>query len=89
MSVGTSNYYLYACFRRDLRKGYRWAANLLVYPQGDWYGTVSQSDVPHLLDSVLEIKHSNGDQVNQFWRGRMGLTTKEQKDLANKIQLND
>ncbi|KAI0777578.1 Sucrase/ferredoxin-like-domain-containing protein [Trametes elegans] len=33
--------------------GHKYAANLLVYPYGDWLGTVQDFDVPQVLDDVL------------------------------------
>ena len=56
--------------------GHRFAGNVLVYPAGDWYGYVTPTDVAHILAA-----HTNsGDLPTELWRGRMGLTPKEQTD---------
>ncbi|KAF8587614.1 hypothetical protein K439DRAFT_1630500 [Ramaria rubella] len=67
--------------------GHKNAPNLLVFPFGDWYGNVDSTDLTGLIDhyvSRLEerpIPPSLLDGPNRFqWRGRMGMTRKEQGD---------
>jgi len=72
--------------------GHKYAANMLVYPHGDWYGYLQPSDVPALLEHILStqpytLTHSDAPpppQLLKHWRGRMGLTPDEQKQLAEK-----
>ncbi|ETW75223.1 hypothetical protein HETIRDRAFT_330819 [Heterobasidion irregulare TC 32-1] len=74
--------------------GHKYAANLLVYPFGDWYyirlGNVRTEDVPTILDTILARPHrhrqSNERDVHPplclpHWRGRMGLLADEQVSL--------
>ena len=50
--------------------GHAYAGNVLIYPEGDWYGYVTPADVPRLVDRHL----AGGEIVWDLWRGRMGLT---------------
>ncbi|KAL7284220.1 hypothetical protein ACG7TL_001502 [Trametes sanguinea] len=72
--------------------GHKYAANVLVYPYGEWLGNVQEVDVPMILDEILAWRASyqeraaqSGGQVQDmpplcppFWRGRMGLEKEEQ-----------
>ncbi|KAI9063684.1 hypothetical protein FKP32DRAFT_1571761 [Trametes sanguinea] len=72
--------------------GHKYAANVLVYPYGEWLGNVQEVDVPMVLDEILawraqyqERAAQSGGQVDDmpplcppFWRGRMGLDKDEQ-----------
>ncbi|KAG5644528.1 hypothetical protein DXG03_008270 [Asterophora parasitica] len=65
---------------------HRHAANLLVYPHGDWLGLLKPEDVPSVLTSILEYSiRPFGAQdkpiVPRHWRGRMGLSKDEQVEL--------
>lgn len=53
--------------------GHVYAGNILVYPEGDWYGYVTPADIPRLVDSHL----AGGEIVWDLWRGRMGLTPEQ------------
>ena len=53
--------------------GHAYAGNVLIYPEGDWYGYVSTADVPRLVDRHLAA----GEIVWDLWRGRMGLTPEQ------------
>ena len=55
------------------------AANVLVYPGGDWYGYVTPDDVPRIVDHMMR-----GEIVRNLWRGRMGITPEEQLEHAKK-----
>ncbi|OCH88019.1 hypothetical protein OBBRIDRAFT_735238 [Obba rivulosa] len=66
----------------------RYAANILVYPHGDWLGIVRPGDVPVVLDEILarhdvtkEYHASLSPLCPKFWRGRMGLAKDEQLAL--------
>ncbi|KAL6300348.1 Sucrase/ferredoxin-like-domain-containing protein [Sparassis latifolia] len=68
--------------------GHKYAANVLVFPYGDWLGTVQAVDVPGILDEILERHGSAGSHEGQlpplcppFWRGRMGLDKDQQLAL--------
>ncbi|KAI0674257.1 Sucrase/ferredoxin-like-domain-containing protein [Trametes maxima] len=80
--------------------GHKYAANVLVYPFGDWLGGIQDFDVPHILDDVLAWHASNRQATPgstaapparavaplcpPFWRGRMGLDKGEQLALFAK-----
>ena len=49
--------------------GHEYAGNVIVYPEGDWYGYVTPADV----DRILEQHVLGGEIVDDRWRGRMGL----------------
>ena len=44
--------------------GHRYAGNVLSFPPGDWYGTVTPADVDELLEAV-----ESGSIVERLWRG--------------------
>jgi (2Fe-2S) ferredoxin len=54
--------------------GHRFAGNVLIYPDGNWYGYVTSRDVRRIVEQHIE----KGDIVTDLWRGRMGLTPEEQ-----------
>ncbi|KAF5310073.1 hypothetical protein D9619_010335 [Psilocybe cf. subviscida] len=74
--------------------GHKWAANLLVFPQGEWLGLVKPEDVPSInswATNALEqgarpLRLSDPPSFPAHWRGRMGLSKEEQKDLLAKYQ---
>ncbi|KAJ7100723.1 Sucrase/ferredoxin-like-domain-containing protein [Mycena belliarum] len=66
--------------------GHKFAANLLVFPQGEWLGMLTPQDVPHVLDMILASERRPSSTVDapicpEFWRGRMGLDKEEQLSL--------
>ncbi|KAH9919493.1 Sucrase/ferredoxin-like-domain-containing protein [Epithele typhae] len=69
--------------------GHKYAANVLVFPTGDWLGTVQDFDAPHILDEILARHSGSGVLAHTsapplcppFWRGRMGLDKDEQLAL--------
>ncbi|KAH9849410.1 Sucrase/ferredoxin-like-domain-containing protein [Lenzites betulinus] len=76
--------------------GHKYAANVLVYPYGDWLGNVQEADVPRVLDAILDAHHHRAQSeldgapeldtepaplCPPFWRGRMGLDKEEQLAL--------
>ncbi|KZS90147.1 hypothetical protein SISNIDRAFT_488679 [Sistotremastrum niveocremeum HHB9708] len=69
--------------------GHKYAANVLVFPHGDWYGNLRAENVPNALDVALAASPSKRsseppDQtLSRFWRGRMGLSKSQQIDLIS------
>ncbi|KAG8953882.1 hypothetical protein FRC04_001512 [Tulasnella sp. 424] len=69
--------------------GHVWAANVLVYPSGDWFGNVRPRDVPSLLSLFVPPPSSPLDYPSltshplfrAHWRGRMGLSKDQQSQL--------
>jgi len=70
--------------------GHKYAANVLIYPRGEWLGYVKPEDVPTILDRALEEHSLDLDWdpstapllIPRHWRGRMGLEKEEQLTLA-------
>jgi (2Fe-2S) ferredoxin len=48
--------------------GHQYAGNVLIYPEGDWYGYVTPAAVPRLIEEHI----IGGNIVRELWRGRMG-----------------
>ncbi|TFK23814.1 hypothetical protein FA15DRAFT_593482 [Coprinopsis marcescibilis] len=66
--------------------GHKYAANVLVYPQGEWLGLVRPEDAPRVISSVIALPARPLDPFDPIllkphWRGRMGLGKDEQVDL--------
>ncbi|KAI0324073.1 hypothetical protein GY45DRAFT_1331926 [Cubamyces sp. BRFM 1775] len=77
--------------------GHKYAANVLAYPYGDWFGMLQDFDVPHVLDEILAqharvqgafdasrawpSPHKLPPPCPPFWRGRMGLEKDQQLAL--------
>ncbi|EIW75590.1 hypothetical protein CONPUDRAFT_112147 [Coniophora puteana RWD-64-598 SS2] len=66
--------------------GHKYAANILVYPHGEWLGYVEPEDVPAVLDAVFKrptrpASASDPPLCPPHWRGRMGLAKDEQIEL--------
>ncbi|KAK9052394.1 hypothetical protein SSX86_029023 [Deinandra increscens subsp. villosa] len=59
--------------------GHKYAGNLIIYSVrdkkvcGHWYGYVTPSDVPELLDNHI----GKGEIINRIWRGQMGVPIKK------------
>ncbi|GJE92402.1 hypothetical protein PsYK624_085560 [Phanerochaete sordida] len=72
--------------------GHKYAANVLVYPWGDWLGNVKPEDVPQLVETIIRTrtKLSFNSETSpppfeaSIWRGRMGLDKEEQLALIGK-----
>lgn len=58
--------------------GHAYAGNLIIYPEGDWYGYVTTTDIPALVETVI----GRGAIARSHWRGRLGLSPSEQVALA-------
>lgn len=54
--------------------GHRFAGNVLIYPEGCWYGRVTLDDVPRIIEQHL----MRGNTVIALWRGQMGLSPEQQ-----------
>ncbi|KAI0049978.1 hypothetical protein FA95DRAFT_1488198 [Auriscalpium vulgare] len=71
--------------------GHQYAANLLVFPRGDWFGMLRPENVPAVLDSLVLANSSSvqwstsvlaeSSPLRTFWRGRAGLDKEEQLQL--------
>jgi hypothetical protein len=73
--------------------GHKYAANVVIYPSGHWWGYVRPKDISRLLPLVplgLENEIFTPESLLpgpppglvDLWRGRMGLTKDEQKKLT-------
>lgn len=62
--------------------GHKYAGNVLIYPEGDWYGSLKAADIPRLVKAHF----GEGKILWEFWRGRAGLNHAEQAALAS-VQL--
>ncbi|KAJ7176772.1 Sucrase/ferredoxin-like-domain-containing protein [Mycena filopes] len=66
--------------------GHTFAANILVFPHGEWLGMLTPEVVPHVLDTILATERRPFTELDaptcpEFWRGRMGLPKAEQLSL--------
>jgi len=64
--------------------GHKFAANVLVFPWGEWLGNVNQGNISTVLDEILSKDPTVPQVANEpplcppLWRGRMGLDKEEQ-----------
>jgi hypothetical protein len=77
----------YAVFKISHVGKHEYAANVITYPSGDWYGYVKPTDVTRI------IKHINSNtksyrELGDIWRGSMHLSTEEQISLSPKAFIN-
>jgi len=66
--------------------GHQYAANMLIYPQGEWLGRLRPENVQEVLTAILNkpcepFKATDAPLVPLYWRGRMGTTKNEQLEL--------
>ncbi|KAI0683235.1 Sucrase/ferredoxin-like-domain-containing protein [Cytidiella melzeri] len=71
--------------------GHKYAANVLVFPYGEWLGHLTPSHVPEVLESIMSLREASASRpfsvtstpplCPSFWRGRMGLDKEEQLQL--------
>ncbi|XP_076939416.1 uncharacterized protein LOC143608120 [Bidens hawaiensis] len=65
--------------------GHKYAGNLIVYSVrdnkvcGHWYGYVTPSDVPELLDNHM----GKGEIIDRIWRGQMGVSLVKKSQNAS------
>lgn len=69
--------------------GHKYAANVLIYPHGDWLGNVRPEHVPSIVDAVLQLPVRPSSEhepplLPALWRGRMGLSSDQQSSLYEK-----
>ncbi|KAJ7621321.1 Sucrase/ferredoxin-like-domain-containing protein [Roridomyces roridus] len=70
--------------------GHQFAANLLVFPHGEWLGRLTPEDVPSVLEAILSsdvqpLASNDPPLLPNFWRGRMGLAKDEQLALHSEV----
>ncbi|KAG9311417.1 Sucrase/ferredoxin-like-domain-containing protein [Chiua virens] len=70
--------------------GHKYAANVLVYPHGEWLGQVKPENVPDIIDAILArpVRPMHSEDMPlcpSHWRGRMGLSKDEQLDLFTRF----
>ncbi|KAI0300538.1 Sucrase/ferredoxin-like-domain-containing protein [Multifurca ochricompacta] len=72
--------------------GHQHAANMLVFPYGEWLGELRPDDVPAVLDVIMKMKQkqqylpvdlAHAPLLPTHWRGRMGLSQDEQIQLCS------
>ncbi|PFH46886.1 hypothetical protein AMATHDRAFT_82398 [Amanita thiersii Skay4041] len=73
--------------------GHQYAANLLVYPYGEWFGHIGPAHVPSVLDGIIRAIQekpfaplgttSSPLMLAEHWRGRMGLSKEQQEALVD------
>ncbi|KAG7441466.1 uncharacterized protein BT62DRAFT_936991 [Guyanagaster necrorhizus] len=68
--------------------GHQYAANLLVYPHGEWLGSLTPEHIPTTVDKIIELASTPFSKDNlpllpSNWRGRMGLSNGAQKELVD------
>lgn len=60
-------------FKSSHLGGHKYAGNVIVYPQGDWYGNIDTDNLSTL------IEHIKKDEIWQLnWRGRIGMDKETQ-----------
>ncbi|KAH8828306.1 Sucrase/ferredoxin-like-domain-containing protein [Flagelloscypha sp. PMI_526] len=62
------------------------AANVLVYPLGEWLGLLTAEDAPRLVEALRRVKcrpftGTDPPLMLNHWRGRRGLSKEEQLAL--------
>ncbi|KAG5720799.1 Altered inheritance of mitochondria protein 32, partial [Termitomyces sp. T112] len=73
--------------------GHQYAANLLIYPHGEWLGMLKPEDVPIVLARVLDspvrpYTSEDAPIVPSHWRGRMGFAKDDQAQLFQSLYPN-
>jgi hypothetical protein len=77
-----SSYYLKAAVYKISHVGkHQYAANVITYPSGDWYGYVKPADIPRIL-AILPGPAKPYTQLSDLWRGAMNLKIEEQMALS-------
>jgi len=62
---------------------HEYAANVITYPSGDWYGYVKPADVSRIIKH-LSTNTKAYSELGDIWRGSMHLSTEEQISLSPK-----
>ncbi|KAF8799809.1 hypothetical protein BYT27DRAFT_7119436 [Phlegmacium glaucopus] len=68
--------------------GHKYAANLLMFPHGEWLGLLTAEDAPRVIHEVCrqEVRPRAIERpplMARNWRGRMGLSKAESIELWN------
>jgi len=63
---------------------HEYAANVITYPSGDWYGYVKPADVSRIIRHLINNNTKAYTELGDIWRGSMHLTTEEQISLSPK-----
>jgi len=64
---------------------HEYAANVITYPTGDWYGYVKPQDVSRILNQLSNPNPKPSyTELGDIWRGAMHLSTEEQIVLSPK-----
>jgi len=53
--------------------GHEFAANVLTFPSGDWFGNVSPKEVDALFAFLLQPQHPESSALSLLRRGKMGF----------------
>ncbi|KAI8618163.1 hypothetical protein BC830DRAFT_1253927 [Chytriomyces sp. MP71] len=62
--------------------GHDYAANLIAYPAGDWYGNLAQSEANAVTDAKAIVDAIEGDTILwDKWRGRVDVDLPTQKRM--------
>jgi hypothetical protein len=74
----------------DVRKcshigGHQFAANVILFPHGDWFGMVQPDHIPDLVSYALGDEATFQNRLGAIWRGRIGKTPEEIEDLAKTL----
>ncbi|KAJ3481404.1 hypothetical protein NLI96_g7680 [Meripilus lineatus] len=71
--------------------GHKYAANLLVYPWGEWLGNLDESNISEVFEGIVsrmnrlpEPNVTPSPLCPSYWRGRMGLDKEEQLTLLSR-----
>ncbi|KZW01051.1 hypothetical protein EXIGLDRAFT_761065 [Exidia glandulosa HHB12029] len=64
--------------------GHKWAANVLAFPSGDWFGNIQPQHVDLLLRYVEDGCSVIPHELIPHWRGGRGLSKDEQISLAQR-----
>eukprot|EP00011_Vannellida_sp_DIVA3-517-6-12_P005941 CAMPEP_0114612510 /NCGR_PEP_ID=MMETSP0168-20121206/4659_1 /TAXON_ID=95228 ORGANISM="Vannella sp., Strain DIVA3 517/6/12" /NCGR_SAMPLE_ID=MMETSP0168 /ASSEMBLY_ACC=CAM_ASM_000044 /LENGTH=252 /DNA_ID=CAMNT_0001823497 /DNA_START=154 /DNA_END=912 /DNA_ORIENTATION=+ len=64
--------------------GHKYAGNVIVFPAGEWYGYVKPEHVGEVVNASITEFEANGKPkiLKDLWRGRMGLTKDQVKEMA-------
>ncbi|KAJ3532240.1 hypothetical protein NMY22_g7823 [Coprinellus aureogranulatus] len=80
--------------------GHKYAANVLIYPHGEWLGLIKPEDVPTILRKVVPSSSSSKREsirplgrndpliIPERWRGRMGPGKDEQLEMIQASKKN-
>jgi len=81
-----------SCYKTQVYKvshvgKHEYAANVITYPSGDWYGYVKPADVPRILTQLTNTTAKPSTELGDIWRGSMYLSIEEQIAISPKAVL--